>query len=87
MSFKYTLTLMTNGEQVFKRWSGDRDEVRRMAAAAVVDLDAHPQLAESFIGSLTDANLKAMVQDETWGFALNSKDLTSTLHLEVHKKG
>ena len=87
MSFKYTLRLVTNGTEVWKRWTGDRDEVRKMAAAAVVDLDAHPALAEAFLQSLTDRNLRAMVEDESWGFALNSKDLTSTLHLEVHKKG
>lgn len=87
MSFKYTLRLMTNGAEVWKRWSGDRDEVRRMAAEALVGLGAHPELAESFLGSLTDRNLKAMVTDETWGFAVNSKDLTSTLHLEVYRKG
>lgn len=87
MKFKYTLRLMTNGAEVWKRWTGDRDEARRLAASAVSDLDAHDMLAKSFLGALRDKDLEQMVTDETWGFAVNSKDLTSTLHLEVHTKG
>lgn len=84
--FKYTLRLMANGAEVWKRWTGDRDEARRLAASALVDLDAHDMLATSFLGALNEKDLAQMVGDETWGFAVNSKDLTSTLHLEVYKK-
>lgn len=83
MRYKYTLTLETAGKEVWKRWTGDRDEARRLAAAAVVDLGAHERLASSFLEALTERNLREMVPSETWGFAVNSKDLTSTLHLEV----
>jgi len=83
MKRRYTLTLEAGGKEVFKRWTGDRDEMRRLMLEALATLDAHPALAASFLQCLDEANLKHMVGDETWGFAVNSKDLTSTLHLEV----
>lgn len=86
MKYKYTLRLVENGAEVWKRWTGDIEEARRLAASAVVDLGAHDTLAASFLGALSVKELGRMVGDETWGFAVNSRDLTSTLHLEVYRK-
>lgn len=87
MSVKYTLTLETDGAEVWKRWTGDRNEVIRLALPALVDLDVSKRVAGMFLVSASEDTAEQMRPDS---FAISeafSADLRTRLTLDVRKKG
>ena len=76
--FKYTLRLMTNGAEVWKRWTGDRDEAARITASALAALGK----ADTLSGLV----MMAAVKDPPAGadaITTHSADLRSTLTLSI----
>ena len=84
MSTRYTLRLETDGKEVFKRWSGDREEVLRLAVPALVDLGVAERLAEMF---LAGAKAASPPPGHQAGSAVHSPDLRSMLTFEVRTTG
>lgn len=90
-SIRYTLRLTTNGAEVWKRWTGDRDEMRRLAVAALSQMDLHfddeitERKATQFLLPLADGGPAEGVQQ--WGTSIWSNDLKHELTLEARRKG
>jgi hypothetical protein len=49
VSIRYTLRLVENGAEVWKRWTGDREEALRDIAATLVDLETPEPTAVWFM--------------------------------------
>lgn len=88
MSIRYTLRLVENGAEVWKRWTGDREEALRDLAATLPDLDISAERAENF------AALSAAIDPATLGgpgsghtTVVHTKDLNTRLTFEVRRKG
>lgn len=91
---RYTLRLTTNGAEVWKRYTGDRDEMRRLAVAALSQMDLHfdDEIAERgatmFLLPLQDTEPVEPAEDVvSWGSEIHSQDFIHQLTLEVHRKG
>lgn len=74
---KYTLRLETDGKEVWKRWTGDREEVIRLAIPALVDLGAAERVAQMFLYGIP----AALAKDGFAEVSAYSADLRSTLTL------
>ena len=82
MSARYTLRLTTNGAEVWKRWTGDRDEAARIAAAGLVDIGKDESLQAHMLMEFIK-NPSGAVD----GMTVYSTGMTSALHLNIRQKG
>jgi hypothetical protein len=87
VSVKFTLTLETDGREVWKRWTGDRDEVIRMAIPALVELEVGERVAQMFLMSASQEVVQGMVPDSFATSDAFSADLRTKLTLDVRSKG
>ena len=78
MSLRYTLRLATDGAEVWKRWTGDRDEAARILASGLADIGK----AESMPGLMMMQFLKDAPAGAD-GMSIHSLDLRSTLTLSI----
>lgn len=86
MKYKYTLTLMAGGAEVWKRWTGDRDEALGDMVKAVSDLDIDPQRAENFAFAAKDIDPDALLSGQKHSAIVMTKNLDLTLSFEVYRK-
>lgn len=84
MSIKYTLTLETDGKEVWKRWTGDREEMLRLAAPALVDMGVSERVGQMFLLNIQSAQPGP---DGNVGTATYSRDLRSTLWFDARSTG
>lgn len=84
MSIRYTLILATSGDEVWRRWTGDREEALRDLAVTMVDLDIGHHRALSFVELLRQ---KLDTSIGPFGIAILTDDLRSSLTFEVRHKG
>jgi hypothetical protein len=83
MSIRYTLRLESSGAEVWKRWTGDRDEAQGIALTGLVQVEAAERVAGMFLAAL-DMEVEGTSFVETTAYSPN---LTSALHLRVDVKG
>jgi hypothetical protein len=84
---KYTLTLETDGKEVWKRWTGDREEVIRLAIPALVEMGVAERVAGMFLVPTDENVVERMMPDSFSTTDAFSADLRTRLTLDVRKKG
>lgn len=85
-NIRYTLRLTTNGAEVWKRWTGDREEMGRLAATALVDMEVREQPGLMFLALLAP-DFTMLDGVDSIESAVRSNDFRSVLTLEAHRKG
>jgi hypothetical protein len=80
VSIRYTLRLVENGAEVWKRWTGDREEAKGIALTGLVQVEAPRRAAEMLLTGLATAEPSGESFYETVAY---SPDLTSSLHLTI----
>jgi hypothetical protein len=78
MSSKYTIEVETDGQPVWRRWTGDREEAARIFATALVDLEVEERRAEMAMATFTDIGPDIMRQT-----IVLSADYRSTVRLHI----
>jgi hypothetical protein len=85
MSIRYTLRLAENGAEVWKRWTGDREEALRDLVTTVTDLDVDPQRAENFALAAQGIDPGDLLPGQMHSATVMTKDLDLTLGFEVYR--
>ena len=82
MSIRYTLRLVEHGAEVWKRWTGDREEALRDLAGSLVDLQCPERRAQ---WAMTNASTleAALEPGQQRGLSIYNQDLTVELSFEV----
>lgn len=88
MSVRYTLRLVENGAEVWKRWTGDREEMLRDLAHTLPDLDISERQRLRFAIDAKDLMVEPMgVGIRERGVQVLTDDLRSALSLTVRITG
>lgn len=87
MSVRYTLRLVEHGAEVWKRWTGDREEALRDLAATLPDLDVDQHRAVNFLLAARDIDLDGVRAGTAHTIVVHTKDLATRLELEARQKG
>lgn len=87
MSIRYTLRLVENGAEVWKRWTGDRDEALRDLAATLPDLDVDENRAVHFALGAQGVDLDGVRAGTAHTAVVHTRDLATRLEFEVRMKG
>lgn len=85
-ALRYILRLSTDGAEVWKRYTGDRDEAATMGARALVDMGVREQPGLMFMAILAPDFTMGKGVDSIESAVL-SNDFRSRLTLEVKRKG
>lgn len=85
MNIRYTTRLFEGGQEVWKRWTGDREEALRDLATTLVDLQCPEPRAQWTMAnaSTLEADLKI---GEQRGLSTYNNDMTTELSFEVRRK-
>lgn len=85
MSIRYTLRLVENGAEVWKRYTGDREEALRDLAATLADLEIYDWRRLQMANHVTGFDAATLEPGEGAGFSVITIDLTALLWFDIHR--
>ncbi|UOK18400.1 hypothetical protein SEA_BRUHMOMENT_84 [Arthrobacter phage BruhMoment] len=83
--YRYTLALHTAGKEVFRRWSGDREEMLRDMAHSLPHLDVDPHRAQNFALEARAISPVELLPGQTHSAIVLTNDLASRIVFEVKR--